>query len=268
MFFIASKLLGFFLVPSNILVGLGLVGAALLLTRFAATGRRLLVASVLLIAAVGVLPIWVALTLPLENRFPPWNPARGAPDGIVVLGGVISPEVSAARGQVALSEAAERITVAVALARRYPAARIVFSGANANLVVPGPIEATFAARAWEDLGVAPNRIILEKLSRSTAENAAFTKQLAAPKPGSHWLLITSARHMPRAIGTFRKVGFPVEAYPVDYQTTGPDELWSISSTLMGGIGKTDAAVHEWLGLLAYWMTGRITHLFPAPAPNQ
>jgi uncharacterized SAM-binding protein YcdF (DUF218 family) len=267
MFFIASKLLGFFLVPSNFLVGLGLVGAGLLPTRFATIGRKLLVASVLLIAAIGVLPIWVALTIPLENRFPPWDAAHGAPDGIVVLGGAIDPEISAARGQVTLKEAAERITVAVELARRYPAARIVFSGGNSNLFMAGPTEATFAARLWANLGVAPNRIILEKLSRSTAENAAFTKHLVAPKPGGYWLLITSAMHMPRAIGAFRKAGFPVEAYPVDYQTTGPRDLLSISGTLMGGIGKTDAAVHEWLGLLAYWMTGRITRLFPAPAPN-
>jgi uncharacterized SAM-binding protein YcdF (DUF218 family) len=200
MFYIASRLLGFFLVPSNILVGLGLLGAVLLPTRFTRTGRRLLVASVLLIAAIGVLPIGIALSLPLEDRFPPWDPSRGAPDVIVVLGGVINPYLSAARRQVALSEAAERITAAVELARRYPAARVVFSGGNGNLFRRGPSEAVFAGHLWEKLGVAPDRIILDKRSRSTAENAAFTKQLVRPKPGRHWLLITSAMHMPRAIG--------------------------------------------------------------------
>jgi uncharacterized SAM-binding protein YcdF (DUF218 family) len=265
MFFLASKLLGFFLVPSNILVGLGLLGAILLLTRFARAGRRLLVASVLLIVVVGVLPVGVALTLPLENRFPHWDPANGAPSVIVVLGGVINPYISIARSQVALTEAAERVTTAVALARRYPAARIVFTGGNAAVFESGPSEANFVTRFWEDLGVSPDRIFLEKRSRNTAENAAFTKQLIAPKQGEHWLLITSAMHMPRAMGVFRKAGLPVEAYPVDYQTTGPGELFSISSSLLGGIRMTDDAVHEWLGLLAYWMTGRIEHLFPAPA---
>jgi uncharacterized SAM-binding protein YcdF (DUF218 family) len=265
MFFVASKLLGFFLVPSNILVGLGLFGAILLPTRFARAGRRLLVASVLLIAVVGVLPVGVALTLPLENRFPRWDPANGAPDVIVVLGGVINPDISIARSQVALTEAAERMTTAVKLARRYPAARIVFTGGNADVFVPGPSEANFATRFWEDLGVSPDRIFLEKRSRNTAENAAFTKRLIAPKQGERWLLITSAMHMPRAMGVFRKAGLPVDAYPVDYQTTGPGELFSISSSLMGGIPMTDDAAHEWLGLLAYWMAGRTEHLFPAPA---
>jgi uncharacterized SAM-binding protein YcdF (DUF218 family) len=265
MFFVASKLLGFFLVPSNILVGLGLLGAILLPTRFARAGRRLLVASVLLIAVVGVLPVGVALTLPLENRFPRWDPANGAPDVIVVLGGVINPDISIARSQVALTEAAERMTTAVKLARRYPVARIVFTGGAALIVFSGGSEANFAFRFWENLGVPNERILLEKRSRSTAENAAFTKQLIAPKQGERWLLITSAMHMPRAMGVFRKAGLPVDAYPVDYQTTGPGELFSISSSLMGGIPMTDDAVHEWLGLLAYWMTGRIEHLFPAPA---
>jgi uncharacterized SAM-binding protein YcdF (DUF218 family) len=183
----------------------------------------------------------------------------------VVLGGVVNPYISAARRQVALTEAAERVTAAVELARRYPATRIVFSGGNGDLFMRGPSEANFAGRLWENLGVAPNRIILETRSRNTAENAAFTKQLLAPKPDERWLLITSAMHMPRAIGVFRKAGLPVEAYPVDYRTTGPRDMLSISEAMMGGIPMTDAAVHEWLGLLAYWMTGRITHLFPAPA---
>lgn len=268
MFFYASKLLGFFLVPSNILVGLGLTGAILLLTRFARAGRRLVLASVLLIAVVGVLPIGVALTFPLENRFPPWDPSRGTPDVVVVLGGVVNPYLSAVHGQVALTDAAERMTAAVELARRYPAARIVFTGGNPALIMPGPSEANFVTRFWKGLGVLPDRILVEYRSRTTAENAAFTKQLIVAKQGERWLLITSAMHMPRAMGVFRKAGLPVEAYPVDYQTTGPGELSSIFGSLMGGIPMTDAAVHEWLGLLAYWLTGRTDDLFPAPDASQ
>jgi len=209
MFFIVSRLLGFFITPSNILVGVGLVGVVLLPTRFSRVGCRLVVASVVMIVAVGVLPLWVALSLPLEDRLPQWDPSSGAPNGIIVLGGVISPSITVARHQVTLTEAAQRVTTAVELARRYPAARVVFSGGNSDLFNPGVSEA-------------------------------------------------------RAVGAFRKVGFPVEAYPVNYRTTGSDELLSISGALMGGIGNTDDAVHEWLGLLAYWMTGRIAHLFPGP----
>jgi uncharacterized SAM-binding protein YcdF (DUF218 family) len=263
MFFILSKILGYLTVPSNLLVMIGLAGIALLFTRFVRAGRRLLAASIILIVVIGVLPVGTALILPLEERFPQWNPAQGAPAGIIVLGGVISPENSAARGQISLDEAAERVTVPVELVRKYPSVRIVFSGGNASLF-SGLSEADFALSFFESLGVPRDRITLETQSRNTAENAVFTKRLIAPKPGQHWLLVTSALQMPRAIGAFRQAGFPVEAYPVDYQTDGWKDLWSFPGSLMGGIKRLDTAVHEWLGLLAYWITGRIPVLFPGP----
>jgi len=140
MFFILSKTVGFIAVPSNVLVLIGLAGIALLPTRFTRAGRRLLVASVILIAAIGTLPIGDALILPLEERFPRWDAAHGAPAGIIVLGGAISTERSAARGLVAVNDAAGRVVEAVGLARRYPMARIVFAGGNAN-ILSGPPEA-------------------------------------------------------------------------------------------------------------------------------
>jgi len=139
----------------------------------------------------------------------------------------------------------------------------VFSGGNASLF-SGLSEADFALSFFESLGVPRDRITLETQSRNTAENAVFTKQLIAPKPGEHWLLVTSALQMPRAIGAFRQAGFPVEAYPVDYQTDGWKDLWSFPGSLMGGINRLNTAVHEWLGLLAYWIAGRIPVLFPGP----
>jgi uncharacterized SAM-binding protein YcdF (DUF218 family) len=263
MFFILSKTVGFIAVPSNLLVMIGLAGIALLPTRFGRAGRRLVVASVILIAAIGFLPVGNALILPLEEHFPRWDPMRGTPTGIIVIGGVINPENSVARGQVSLDEAAERLTETAGLARQYPTARIVFSGGNANLF-SGPSEADFAGRFFENLGLPRDRITIESQSRTTAENAIFTKRLIAPKPGERWLLVTSAYHMPRAIGAFRQAGFPVEAYPVDYQTAGWEDLWKFSGSLAGGIVKTNAAVREWLGLFVYWVTGRISVLFPEP----
>jgi uncharacterized SAM-binding protein YcdF (DUF218 family) len=251
MFFILSKILGYLTVPSNLLAMIGLAGIALLFTRFVHAGRRLLVASVILIVAIGVLPVGTALILPLEERFPQWNPAQGTPTGIIVIGGVINAERSAARGQISLDDSAERVTAAVELARKYSSARIVFAGGT---------EASYAALFFENLGVLRDRITIETQSRNTAENAVFTKRLIAPKPGERWLLVTSALHMPRAIGAFRQAGFPVEAFPVDYQTDGWEDLWKLS----GGMHRLDIAVHEWLGLLAYWITGRIPVLFPGP----
>src|SRR5262249_27361099 len=153
------------------------------------------------------------------------------------------------RGEVAVGRTADRIIAAVELARRYPGARIVFAGAT---------ESDFVVRLVEKFGMSKDRVIVERKSRNTVENAAFAKQLVMPKPGERWLLVTSAMHMPRAVGVFRKAGFAVDAYPVDYLTSGAKDLWTLPGTLMGGIGITDLVIHEWIGLLVYWITGRIS----------
>jgi uncharacterized SAM-binding protein YcdF (DUF218 family) len=264
MFFVLSKILGFMAVPSNLLVMIGIVGIAALPTRFSGMGRRLLIASVSLVAALGVLPIGSALTVPLESRFPQWDSASGAPTGVIVLGGTINLTLSYAHQQVALSDAGERVTAAVELAHKYPNARIVFSGGNGALMPDRLREADFASRLLENLGVPPNRIMLERESRNTAENAIFSKRLVGPKPGERWLLVTSAMHMPRAMGAFRHAGFAVEAYPVDYRSAGWADVWTVPGSLMDGIARTDIAVHEWLGLVIYWITGRISVPLPGP----
>jgi len=263
MFFVLSKTLGFAALPSNLLMAVGLVGLALLLTRFRRLASWLIVTSLVLIAFVGYSPLGHMLILPLEDRFPPWNPAQGPPDGIVVLGGAIAPGISLARGAVALNDSAERITVTAELARRYPDARIIFSGGTGTLFGEA-LEAPIAVKELEALGVAHDRITAEEQSRNTIENAVFSRLIAQPKPGERWLLVTSAFHMPRAIAAFRAAGFPVEAYPVDWRTRGPIDATVPFLSVTGGLSMTDLAVHEWVGLLVYRLTGRTTELFPAP----
>jgi uncharacterized SAM-binding protein YcdF (DUF218 family) len=257
MFFELSKLLSFFLVPSNIMMILGLAGIALVAIGYARAGRWLLIASIALMAAVGILPIGRELARPLEERFPRWDATRGPPAGVLVLGGgVIKSEISADRGEIAVGDTADRILAAVELMRRYPSARVVFVGRS---------EADFVARFFGKLGLPEDRIFVERKSRNTIENARFAKELVLPKPGERWLLVTSAMHMPRAVGVFRKAGFDVDAYPVDYRTTSTRDLWPfLPSALMGGIGIMDRAAHEWSGLLVYWITGRTLVPFPGP----
>jgi uncharacterized SAM-binding protein YcdF (DUF218 family) len=264
MFFILSKVLGFFAAPSDLLIAFGLLGVVLLATRWARLGKYLMVASLLALAVIGLSPLGNALIIPLEQRFPPWDDTRGPPDGIVVLGGAITPDVSAARNDIALNEAAERVTATVALARRYPEARIVYSGGSGALIFREGSEAVIAVRAFESLGIPPERIIAEEQSRNTVENAVFSLLLAMPRPGERWLLVTSGYHMPRAMGIFRQASFPVEAYPVDWRTRGPQDALRPFSTLGSGMERTDTAVREWVGLLVYWLTGRSASLFPGP----
>ncbi len=264
MFFAASKIFAFFTVPSNVLIVIGLLGVVLLLTRVTRLASWLIVTSLVLIAVAGLSPLGNTLILPLEQRFPPWDSSRGPPDGIVVLGGAIFPNISAARGAVSLNENAERITATAELARRYPNARIIYSGGSNTLIFSEGIEAEYAVRELQALGVDHDRLTAEEQSRNTIENAIYSRLIANPNPDERWLLVTSAAHMPRAIAAFRAAHFPVEAYPVDWRTAGPIDASRPFPLLSEGLGQTDTAAHEWIGLLAYWITGKTKTLFPGP----
>lgn len=267
MFFVLSKTLGIMLLPTDFLIGIGLVGALLLATRFARLGRKLLIASVVLLAVCGFSPLGNLLLYPLEQRFPSWDPTRGAPDGIVVLGGAIDADLSASHGVAVFTRAADRVIAAAALARQYPKARIIYSGGSANLIDGGAREADYAAAVFERLGVARDRLTMERRSRNTQENAEFSKLLAAPKSGERWLLVTSAYHMPRSIGIFRKAGFAVEPYPVDWRTGGSGDLLTFSPFALDGLERTEIAVREYMGLMAYRISGKTSELFPGPNPE-
>ena len=263
MFFILSKTAAFLLLPSNLLIVLGCVGLALTVARFKRAGRRLALGSLVLLALLGFSPLGRVLSHGLESRFPPWDPGRGAPDGIVVLGGAIAPGLSYDYGDTVVGGDAGRVIAIAKLARAYPNARIVYSGGNPSLFANGLSEAKFLYPLLDYFGIPRERVMLEPRSGNTEENAVFTKELVQPKPGERWLLVTSAQHMPRAVGCFRQIGFAVEAYPVAWHTGKRISLFP-SDALSSGLARADNAVHEWLGLVAYRLTGRTSELLPGP----
>jgi uncharacterized SAM-binding protein YcdF (DUF218 family) len=259
--FAVSQVVRFFVLPSNLMVLVGVVGFLLAFTRYRRLGQGMMAASLIALAVAGWSPLGNWLIAGLEDRFPAWHASGGAPAGIVILGGAISPEVSRERGSVALNESAERMTATADLARRYPQTRIVFSGGG-NHLGGGSAEADFVLPLFDSFGIARERVTLEGRSRNTAENAQFTKELVLPKKGERWLLVTSAYHMPRAMGAFRHAGFAVEAYPVDWRSGGEDS--SYFSSLSAGLARTDTALREWIGLIGYRLTGQSDALWPAP----
>src|SRR2546422_8185757 len=158
MFFVLAKILGFFAVPSNILIILGLLGIVRMRTGFARAGRRFVVTSLVLLAVMGLPPVGNALILPLEQRFPAWNEAGRPPDGMVVLGVSFDTPVAEARGEVALTDAAERMTVVAELARRFPDARILFSGGSRRLGFQDVLESDLAARMFANFRICQSGI--------------------------------------------------------------------------------------------------------------
>ncbi|MCV9939882.1 YdcF family protein [Boseaceae bacterium BT-24-1] len=262
MFFALSKILWFLASPVNLAIG-GLVLASLLaFTRFSGPGRWLGLICVFVLGLLAFSPLPRILVRPLEDRFPQQAVNSGKVDGIIVLGGAIG----VAREDIVLNNAAARMTKAVELARAHPEAKLVFTGGGANLLSPVlKTEADGARLLFLGLGLPEHRLVLEDKSRNTVENAVFTRRLVDPKPGERWLLVTSAWHMPRAMGVFRKAGFQVEAFPVDFLSSGEraDFLRPYRKAARG-LDIADDAFKEWAGLVAYYMAGYTDALFPGP----
>ena len=265
MFFYLSKILWIIAAPGNVIAAMIVIGLLAARTRFSRAGLRLASAGAALMLIIGVVPLGQTLYFILENRFPIIARAGLDPTGIIVLGGAVDDVVSRSRGQVALDDSAERMTEAVALARLYPSARLVFTGGSNSLTAQEGTEAEQAIELWVSLGVANERVLLEDKSRNTSENAVFSRGLVAPKPGERWLLVTSAWHMPRAVGLFRKAGFAVTPYPVDFRTeASAARLLRPTLDIASGIALFNAGTREWIGLAAYWLSGRTDAFFPGP----
>jgi uncharacterized SAM-binding protein YcdF (DUF218 family) len=267
MFFVLSKTLGVFLVPSNLIMALGALGLGLFFSKRRRAGGRLCACCVAALLIFGFSPVGALMLLPLETRFSPWDPQAGDPAGMIVLGGGVDPELTTARGTPAIGSAGARIVVAAELAYRYPKARLVYLGGNPSLLSANFSEADVAAGILKNLGVRADRVQLERTSRNTDENVRFLMRLVNPKPCERWLLVTSASHIPRSIGLFRKAGFNVEPYPVDWGTRGWSDIYEFQTNFIGGLILTDRAAHEWLGLIAYRLTGKTDELFPSPTQN-
>jgi uncharacterized SAM-binding protein YcdF (DUF218 family) len=183
--------------------------------------------------------------------------------GIVMLGGAEDTHITADRQSVTLNDNSERIFQTAALARRYPQARILLSGGGGHLVVgESQTESEIARRVLVDLGIPSERIETEQHSRTTFENAVESMAVGKPQPSDKWLLVTSAYNMPRAVASFRAVGFAAIPYPVDYRTRIGDLRRPVSA-IADGLVLTDIAAHEWLGLAAYRLAGETQAFLPA-----
>ncbi len=257
------KLIELFIRPGMLLVELALLGLLLL------ASRRMRVLAFLLLTlgfgglvTVAVTPAGVWMLRPLEDRFPRPDPMPTKVTGIILLGGAIDLPVSLERHVTALNIRGDRLLAFLQLARRYPHARLVFTGGNASPFGGKGSEAQVARRLFLSLGISPRRMEFESRSRNTRENALFTYRLVDPKPGQVWLLVTSAADMPRAVGCFRAIGWPVVPYPVDYHTRANGAAWLPG--LSQGLTLADWAAHEWLGLVYYRLRGWIPSWFPAP----
>lgn len=267
MLFVASKVFGFLTQPSTLiwlLLVIGIVRASRWSTQ--GSGLRTAAAAAAMMAIGGLTPASTWLKAPLEERFPSIEVPLGSRSyaGIIVLGGGEDGRASVLRRQLHINEAGERITEGAVLAFRLPEARLIFTGGAAAIFNDNPAGAQSVAKFWQSIGIAASRIVIEENSRNTYENALLTRDLTRPKAGERFLLVTSAAHMPRSMGVFRKAGFDVVAYPVDYTTNFPADAADTFGSIPAGLKRLDESMKEWVGLAAYWLMGRTSALFPGP----
>ena len=263
MYFILSKTLWFLMKPSMLMFLSMTAGLILVLVRFRRAGLVLFAVPFVALWAVTVLPVGEMMVRDLEERFPQQEAVPEAIGGIIVLGGTIDPLMSGARGQIAVDSSMERLLYFAMLGDARPDVPLLFTGGSGHLFEQDAKEGHYLKEVGQILGLDMARVIVEAESRNTMENAAFSKAKVTIEPDRPWVLITSARHMPRAVGVFRNQGWPIIPYPVDYITL-PAQGWTLRLENLGGQSMLDAAMHEFVGMAVAYLLGRSDSLYPAP----
>ncbi len=261
-FFWLSKLAWSVIAPDSLLFLLVLASWLLLIRGATRWAKRVLGFTVASMLVLAWLPVGEWVLYPLEARFPANPPLPQRVDGIIVLGGAEDAVLSAAWEQVEVNDSGERFLASAALSRKYPQAKLVFTSGSGSLLSQKLKGANVARKLYEEQGLDVSRMIFESESRNTAENVSLSKALVKPAAGETWILVTSAFHMPRSVGIFCRAGWTVLAYPVDHRSL-KGNLLRTDSGLVGNLGALSTGIREWIGLAAYYATGKTTSLFPA-----
>ncbi len=232
--------------------------------KFALGGLVFVTAASLLITVV---PVGAMLSQTLETRFEKPDLDITEFVGAVTLAGSLDPYSYLKRGEMHVGASADRIFTMLSFANKFPEKPVLFTGGDGNLTERGFSEAAVLEEWLNDSALLTSNMYFEKASRNTHENAVKSMEMVyrdwpalAQKP---WVLITSAHHMPRAVGAFRQAGWNVVPYPVDRFTR--DTLHLASLNVSGGIKGLGRALREWVGLTAYYWTGRTDAWFPGPS---
>ena len=264
MFLATSKIAWLFIDPPTFLLFLACYGLLAWRAGRRWMGRALLAVPVLLLAAMSFLPMGEMLMAGLENRFPPYADDGAGVNGLIVLGGAIDPALYIAHPGSGVNGAVARVIEAARLARKYPRARVIFSGGGDPGGGAEATEAHVARELFAALGVGEDRLEIETESRNTYDNAIMSGKIANARQGERWLMLTSAFHMPRAMGAFRAADFDVRPYPVDYRAMVGRGAWRILPGAVNGLTFASIAIHECLGMIAYRLTGRSSAFYPSP----
>jgi len=263
LFFLISKIAWALLSPGNLIIFILFLGSLLLVFNKVHTAKLLLIPTGLIAFVLMVYPVSDYLMKPLESRFSKPQTMPKNIDGIIVLGGGEDLKRSLSWNVAELGTGGDRYIGAAHLAKLYPQAPVIFTGGSGLISLQNTAgEASIAKQLLTTIGIDPSRLIIESKSRNTYENFLYTKALL-PKQNGTYLLVTSAFHMPRAVGIARMQNVNVIAYPVDYRSNS-DALRKIDFDFIGNLNTLEPAWREWIGLTVYYLTGKTNRVFPSP----
>lgn len=259
--FWATKFVHFLLHPLHFIAVLLLLAAALSALRWRGGARWTAGSAAALFALFGFTPFNEWLNFGLEQRVQPGAYQIDEVAGAIVLGGAAGGRgLAYAPDGVILNDSAERLTAIVALRERRPDLPILFTGGDGGVIPTDTPESEIVRRFLTSMGVDPASIAFETRSRTTYENALYSAELLADRPGPY-LLVTSTWHMPRALGAFRHAGVDVIPYPVDYRTNPPS--WSFINVHPGDrFDRLHRAFREFAGMSYYYVSGRSNAWYP------
>jgi len=258
-----SRTIWLFLQPGNLLVILLVIATFLIWKGRRKTGLSILISCMVIYILVMFGPLTNWLMVPLEKRFAVYtNDDRHGPySGIIVLAGAERIRYSSSHQQVTLDGAGERLIEAARLARKFPSLPVIFCGGGKINGMTSEVD--IARKFFLSAGIDLNRIRFDNKSYNSHTNAIEAKKRIRPDETGKWLLVTSAFHMPRAVGAFRHAGVAIQPFPVDYRTDFNDPFLH-KPNFSRNLYQLDYAVHEWVGMLAYYIGGYSDSLYPAP----
>lgn len=238
------------------------VGGFFIRLKWKVLGQKLMNAALLAIVLLGILPVGPGLMVWLERQFPTPTALPAKIDGIILLGGAFESYLTEKTGHIVSNDQVDRALCFAELAKKYPEATLVFSGGQGDIMNPDAMESRDAEMFFNLAGLGGRKTLYEIQSRNTYENGLFTKELLKPLPGQNWVLATSAYHMPRSVGVFEKIDFPVIPYQCDPRTDGTYDMSYRFPSVAGNYGSLNIALKEIIGLVTYYFTGKSAFIVP------
>lgn len=243
--FAIKKIVSLFLSPLLIILVLLISGLVLLWRKKNRAGRTLITAGTGLLILLSCTPISTWLIANLERQHPSIRLKGSEPSipWIVVLSGGVANDPDRTAIEKLSRVTLARLAEGVRIQRQIPESKLLLSGGSGLQAIAAASEMATAAQY---MGVPGSRIVLESGSRDTREQALLIKKIVGQDP---FILVTSALHMVRALGMFRKIGLDPIPAPTDFVVRKgiPWHLYLAPS--VGGIGRAEMAVHEYAGIL-------------------